>query len=285
MKKWEEMDLLEKKESYANYVVREIINSISGDYAVFRNEKKAEEWQRAYNPTTGISFNNLNSLVLDIKQAQGKYQENAWISLRDAEFLGASRDELKDIFENKNLPKAKISYIKTHELQPIFKLDENGQKIPLLDKNGNQRISQRTGEPLYEYEMLPQKTLDGKIKLRDDGQPFMKIATEKIAIEPTLVTEYLFNISEFKTLDRSRLKPINEDLKFNHIMRDNNEISEERKQVGFPALENNADLNKTIKYQIKSYLFAQNSERDFNPQNTQENNQKQDFKKQKSRSR
>lgn len=268
-----------------NGLVREIINSISGDYAVFRKDKKAEEWQRAYNPTTGISFNNLNSLVLDIKQAQGEYQENAWISLRDAEFLGASRDEPKDIFENKNLPKAKISYIKTHELQPIFKLDGNGQKIPLLDKNGNQRVSQRTGELLYEYEMVPQKTLDGKIKLRDDGQPFMKIATEKIAIEPTLVTEYLFNISEFKTIDRSRLKPINEDLKFNHIMRDSKELAEERKQVGFPALENNADLNKTIKYQIKSYLFAQNSERDFNPQNTQENNQKQDFKKQKSRSR
>ncbi|RDU74368.1 hypothetical protein CQA57_01255 [Helicobacter anseris] len=263
MKTWETMTLEEKKNSYAEYISFEIVQSIAKDRAPFKKDKSKEEWQRAYNPSNGIPYNDLNSLILNIKQQEGNYKNNAWISLNDAAFLGAQKEELDSIFQNKNIVKAKISYIKTHKLEPIFKLDENGEKIPLLDENGKQRYSEKTGEMLFEYQTEVQKDQNGNIKLKENGEPFTKISTQKVAITPTLVTEHLFNIEEFATINKERLKPLNEELKFKNILKNNPQTPDEKKLPTYTLLEENRLLYPDTLKQVKNYLYAQNLEKDF----------------------
>ncbi|MDP2539828.1 ArdC-like ssDNA-binding domain-containing protein, partial [Helicobacter sp. faydin-H76] len=146
-KKWEDYTLAEKKESYLRLVVKEIAEAIKNDYAPFT--KEAKNLPRAYNGSNGLPYTNLNSLMLDIKQKQYGYEDNVWISLNDAKFLKATKEEIDSIFNNKNIPKAQVSYIKTFEIEFVYKLDKDGNKIPLLDENGNQRMNQN-GKPLFE---------------------------------------------------------------------------------------------------------------------------------------
>lgn len=266
--KWNEMNLEQKKKTFAKHIGFEIIQAISKERAPFLEERDFEG-KRAFNPSNGIAFNNLNSLMLDIKQKEGGYPTNRWISLQDAKFLGADQNEIQRIYANaqtkdnpQGILRAQISYIKESELRYVKKLDENGNLIPLLDKNGEQRFS-KNGEPLFENEKVVQKDRNGNIKYKDDGEPFMDFKTERVKIDPILVVESLFNIDEFKTIDHSKLKEMNQDTAFRHITKhkqdfDNsksNLILEDLKGVIYP---------ETLKT-IANYLYTQNTNGKFYP--------------------
>lgn len=263
MKNWAEINNEKRKEDYAEYIAYEINKSIKENRAIFRQDKKMDDWQRAYNPATGIPFSNLNSLILDTKQLEGKYKENAWISLEDARFLGVKEEEINTIKNNKTIPKALYTYIKTHELEYIHKLDDNGNKIPLLDDKGHQRTSPYTGELLYEYSMIPQRDLEGNINYKKNGEPFMAFETKRVEINPTLIVKSLYNVSEFKTLDFSRLKPLNQELKKDHFFKHSNNIPREKQIPSIALLEEYRVLKPDILKEIKSYFYAQNLEKNF----------------------
>ena len=267
---WNEMNLEQKKKTYAKHIGYEIVQSISKDRAPFLEQRDFSEQERAFNPTNGIAYNNLNSLILDIKQKEGNYQSNQWISLQDAKFLGADQKEIDQIYSNayrkdnpQGIPRAQISYIKESELRYVKKCDKNGNPIPLLDENGNQRVSSKSGELLFEYEMVPQKNQNGEIRYKENGEPFMDFKKERVKIDPVLVVESLFNIDEFKTIDKNKLKPINKDTIFRHITKHkdgfdhskSNLILEDLRGIVYP---------ETLKT-IANYLYTQNALGKFEP--------------------
>ncbi|EFX43680.1 hypothetical protein HSUHS1_0003 [Helicobacter suis HS1] len=146
---------------------------------------------RAYNTYSGSAYSGLNALILDAKQQEGNYTSNAWISLEEAQHLGADSRELEFIHNNTessqnpqgSIKKASISYIKTHEIQSVQKKDANGNPIPVLDANGNQ-LHDRYGTYLFEMEKV------------------------RVEIPPKLEIKHLYNIECFKSLDQTRLKPL-----------------------------------------------------------------------------
>lgn len=258
-KKWEEYTIDEKKESYLKLMTKEIAEAIKNNYAPFAQE--AQNISRAYNGSNGLPYTNLNSLMLDIKQKQYGYEDNVWLSLKDARFLKASDKEIDSIFENKDIPKAQISYIKTFEIEMVYKRDKDGNKIPLLDENNNQRMS-KNNEPLYEFALQPQLDKDGNPKLNPKtNQPYMKYATKKIPIEPTLETRILYNIEEFKTIDKKRLKPLNEEQEYKNFIRHQKDI--DNPPLIFQDIEKNL-RNHTIE-EIIAYLTAQNNKTSYIP--------------------
>ena len=180
----------QQREAIATNAVATIAKSIKEQYAPFFKHHSADSFQRAYNPSTGNSFEGLNSLMLDIKQAEKKYPSNEWISLSDAKFLGAKFEEINAIKENWQDKAVKIQYIQKNEYVNVLKKDEQGKPIPLFDKDNNQRIG-KNGEPLYQFEMITQKT----------NEPYLKIKTELVPLkEPKLQAELMYNIAEFPSL-------------------------------------------------------------------------------------
>lgn len=270
MSSWDQKNLQEKKETFAKHVGYELVQSIIDERAPFLESRDfSTSENRAFNPTNGIAYNNLNSLMLDIKQKQGNYQKNQWISLNDARFLGASDEEIKEIYENaqrkdnpNGIVRAQISYIKTSELQYVKKLDENGNFIPLLDEDGKQKVSSK-GELLFENEKVPQLDANNNVKYKENGEPFMDFKTQRVEIAPTLVVESLFNIDEFKTIDKKRLKELNPKTEFRHITKhkdgfdpsNSNLILEDLKGIVYP---------ETIKT-IANYLYTQNAKGHYTP--------------------
>ena len=57
-------------------VVATIASSIKNQHAPFMRDIKAQNFERAFNPTNGNSWEGLNSLMLDIKKAEKKYPSN-----------------------------------------------------------------------------------------------------------------------------------------------------------------------------------------------------------------
>lgn len=273
-KEWNERTLEEKKESFRNHIGYEITQAIVKKTAPFLEERNFENADlRAYNPSNGIAYNNLNSLMLDIKQKEGNYKSNAWISLSDAKFLGANEKEIEFIRANtqsQNNPngilRARISYIKESELKYVKKLDENGQLIPLLDENGQQKIS-KYGELLFENETTPQLDEKGNVKFKDDGTPFMDFKTERVEIEPTLVVESLYNIENFKTINPERLKPLNEKTVYRHITKHKEDFDKTKSNLILEDLQK-VIYPETIKT-ISKYFYAQNLKGKYTPSITQ----------------
>ncbi|PAF50479.1 ArdC-like ssDNA-binding domain-containing protein [Helicobacter sp. 13S00477-4] len=260
-KKWEEFTLAEKKESYLKYVIKEISQSIKGKYAPFTEESQI--LQKAYNASNGLPYTNLNSLILDIKQKEHNYKENAWITLKDARFLGAENQEINEIFKNKDIPKAQISYIKTFEINFIDKLDKFGNKIPLSDINGNPKLD-KNGNHLYQKELEPQRDKAGNIKVNPKtNEPYMKYKTQKTIIEPTLETQILYNISEFKTLDKKRIKSLNQDQEYKNFIRHKQDFDSTKSNLIFQDIE--ANLYPQTASQILTYLKAQNNNTSYTP--------------------
>ncbi|GAA7759455.1 hypothetical protein JP0169_04920 [Helicobacter pylori] len=86
--------------------------------------------------------------------------------------------------------------------------DEQGNFIPVLDKEGNARRNAK-GEIIYENEKVPQRDKLGNIKYMQDGKtPFYEFKKEKIDIEPTLEIKNLYNVNIFQTLDKTKLKEL-----------------------------------------------------------------------------
>ncbi|RKV18249.1 ArdC family protein [Helicobacter pylori] len=185
MKAWNEMDIKEQKEVFARFLASEIAKSLESGLEFKPNN-------RAYNGNAGNAYNGLNSLILDAKQHENSYESNVWVGLDDALKLGANPKEVEHIKNNtksKNNPngfydKASIAYIRDYEMRYVKARDEQGNLIPLKDKEGN-------------------------IKYMQDGKtPFYEFKKEKIDIEPTLEIKNLYNVNVFQTLDKTKLKEL-----------------------------------------------------------------------------
>ncbi|GAA9745944.1 hypothetical protein VN0142_14950 [Helicobacter pylori] len=185
MKTWNEMDIKEQKELFVKFLASEIAQSLDAGL-----EFKANN--RAYNGNVGNAYNGLNALILDAKQHENGYESNVWVGLDDALKLGANPKEVEHIKNNtksKNNPngfydKASIAYIRDYEMRYVKARDEQGNLIPLKDKEGN-------------------------IKYMQDGKtPFYEFKKEKIDIEPTLEIKNLYNVNVFQTLDKTKLKEL-----------------------------------------------------------------------------
>ncbi|MBM0597309.1 DUF1738 domain-containing protein [Helicobacter pylori] len=185
MKAWNEMDIKEQKEVFARFLASEIAKSLESGLEFKPNN-------RAYNGNAGNAYNGLNSLILDAKQHENGYESNVWVGLDDALKLGANPKEVEHIKNNtksKNNPngfydKASIAYIRDYEMRYVKARDEQGNLIPLKDKEGN-------------------------IKYMQDGKtPFYEFKKEKIDIEPTLEIKNLYNVNVFQTLDKTKLKEL-----------------------------------------------------------------------------
>ncbi|MFP6089402.1 ArdC-like ssDNA-binding domain-containing protein [Helicobacter pylori] len=185
MKAWNEMDIKEQKELFVKFLASEIAQSLDAGL-----EFKANN--RAYNGNVGNAYNGLNALILDAKQHENGYESNVWVGLDDALRLGANPKEvefIKNNIKSKNNPngfydKASIAYIRDYETRYVKARDEQGNLIPLKDKEGN-------------------------IKYMQDGKtPFYEFKKEKIDIEPTLEIKNLYNVNVFQTLDKTKLKEL-----------------------------------------------------------------------------
>ncbi|WP_104638078.1 ArdC-like ssDNA-binding domain-containing protein [Helicobacter bizzozeronii] len=185
MKSWDEISVAEQKAMFRDFLANEINTALEQGLAF-------KPHNRAYNAHSGSAYSGLNALILDAKQKEGNYTSNAWISLEEAQKLGADARELEFIHSNTQssqnpqgaIKKASISYVKTHEMQKVPKKDAQGNPIPLLDGNGNQRYN-RYGEYLFEMEEV------------------------RVEIPPRLEIKHLYNVECFKSIDRTHLKPLN----------------------------------------------------------------------------
>ncbi|MCQ2622633.1 DUF1738 domain-containing protein [Helicobacter pylori] len=209
MKAWNEMDIKEQKEVFARFLASEIAKSLESGLEFKPNN-------RAYNGNAGNAYNGLNSLILDAKQHKNGYESNVWVGLDDALKLGANPKEVEHIKNNtksKNNPngfydKASIAYIRDYEMRYVKARDEQGNLIPLKDKEGNLK-HYSNGEVIYENEKVPQRDKEGNIKYMQDGKtPFYEFKKEKIDIEPTLEIKNLYNVNVFQTLDKTKLKEL-----------------------------------------------------------------------------
>ncbi len=209
MKTWNEMDIKEQKELFIKFLASEIAQSLDAEL-----EFKANN--RAYNGNVGNAYNGLNALILDAKQHENGYESNVWVGLDDALKLGANPKEVEFIKNNtksKNnkegiYDKASIAYIRDYEMRYVKARDEQGNFIPVLDKEGNARRNAK-GEIIYENEKVPQRDKLGNIKYMQDGKtPFYEFKKEKIDIEPTLEIKNLYNVNIFQTLDKTKLKEL-----------------------------------------------------------------------------
>ncbi|MCQ2766890.1 DUF1738 domain-containing protein [Helicobacter pylori] len=209
MKTWNEMDIKEQKELFVKFLASEIAQSLDAGL-----EFKANN--RAYNGNVGNAYNGLNALILDAKQHENGYESNVWVGLDDALKLGANPKEVEFIKNNtksKNNPngfydKASIAYIRDYEMRYVKARDEQGNLIPLKDKEGNLK-HYSNGEVIYENEKVPQRDKLGNIKYMQDGKtPFYEFKKEKIDIEPTLEIKNLYNVNIFQTLDKTKLKEL-----------------------------------------------------------------------------
>lgn len=262
-KQWNERTLEEQKESILNQLQSEIISGIRNGNAPFFDKQNFATKERAYNPSNGIPYKNLNSLILDMKQKEGNYEKNQWISLSDAKFLGANEDELKRVYESKDIPKAKVYYVKTSEIRPIYELDDKGNKIPLLDEKGEQRVS-KFGELLFKCKMVEQKDNNGNVKLKDNGEPFMKFATERVEIKPTYETDFLYNVAEFKTINRDRLKSLDKKLEADY--RHTFKHKEQSMQSKFIVIDDlHQKIYPNVLSAIKDYMYKQNLKAEYHP--------------------
>ncbi|EJB88462.1 ArdC family protein [Helicobacter pylori] len=209
MKAWNEMDIKEQKEVFARFLASEIAKSLESGLEFKPNN-------RAYNGNAGNAYNGLNSLILDAKQHENGYESNVWVGLDDALKLGANPKEVEHIKNNtksKNNPngfydKASIAYIRDYEMHYVKARDEQGNLIPLKDKEGNLK-HYSNGEVIYENEKVPQRDKESNIKYMQDGKtPFYEFKKEKIDIEPTLEIKNLYNVNVFQTLDKTKLKEL-----------------------------------------------------------------------------
>ncbi|OOP77938.1 ArdC family protein [Helicobacter pylori] len=209
MKAWNEMDIKEQKEVFARFLASEIAKSLESGLEFKPNN-------RAYNGNAGNAYNGLNSLILDAKQHENGYESNVWVGLDDALKLGANPKEVEHIKNNtksKSNPngfydKASIAYIRDYEMRYVKARDEQGNLIPLKDKEGNLK-HYSNGEVIYENEKVPQRDKEGNIKYMQDGKtPFYEFKKEKIDIEPTLEIKNLYNVNVFQTLDKTKLKEL-----------------------------------------------------------------------------
>lgn len=215
-----------------------IAASIKSQKAPFLRHQNANDMSRAYNGATGMPFNGINSLLLDIKKAEMGYKNNQWITLQQAKMLGANEQEINAAKENWQKNAVSIHFVQKKEAVPVYSNE------PLLDKEGNQ-VVKKNGEPAF------------KFATDEKGN----VLYETKDIEPTLKRELLYNIENFPSIDRSRIKELNVEKEQKHIYR---HLKEQQAGVKSVILEDIAEkLTPVTKEQIETYFKAQNYKQDY----------------------
>ncbi|MDE7235264.1 MULTISPECIES: ArdC family protein [Helicobacter] len=215
-----------------------IAASIKSQKAPFLRHQNASDMSRAYNAATGMPFNGINSLLLDIKKAEMGYTSNQWVSLTQANMLGAAPQEIEAAKTNWQKNAVSTHFIQKKEVKPIYSNE------PLLDKEGNQ-VVKKNGEPAF------------KFATDEKGN----VLYETKDIEPTLKRELLYNIENFPSIDRSRIKELNVQKEYKHIYKHSKEQQAGVKSV---ILEDIAEkLTPVTKEQIETYFKAQNYKQDY----------------------
>lgn len=234
--------------SFKTNAIATIATSIKEQTAPFLRDKEVEQMPRAYNAATGMPISGLNALMLDIKKAQMKYEENAWINLTQAKIYGASDEDIAKTQENWQNNSVKIHYIQTKEKVPTF------SNKPLLDENGNQRLL-KDGSPAFEF-------------ARNENN---QVIYETKEITPILREERLYNIASFPSIDRNKLKELNREVERKHIYRhlkqaaDKNTNNTTTNGIKGVILEDIAQsLHPTTREQIETYFKAQNYGKAYN---------------------
>ncbi|TLD86480.1 DUF1738 domain-containing protein [Helicobacter sp. MIT 03-1614] len=218
--------------------VASIAASIKSQKAPFLRHQNASDMSRAYNAATGMPFNGINSLLLDIKKAEMGYTSNQWVSLTQANMLGAAPQEIEAAKTNWQKNAVSTHFIQKKEVKPIYSNE------PLLDKEGNQ-VVKKNGEPAF------------KFATDEKGN----VLYETKDIEPTLKRELLYNIENFPSIDRSRIKELNVQKEYKHIYKHSKEQQAGVKSV---ILEDIAEkLTPVTKEQIETYFKAQNYKQDY----------------------
>ncbi|AFI06510.1 ArdC-like ssDNA-binding domain-containing protein [Helicobacter cetorum] len=248
--------LEQQKEAFIDNLVIEIASAIKGGYAPFSQNQQAKS--HAHNALNGVAFNGLNDLILDIKQAQGNYSSSAWISLSDAKKLGADERELDFIFNDKSIPRAKIPIVKTKEEIPVFALDNQGNRIPYLDYQGNQRMDSN-GNPMFQFELEPILDKKGNLAINPQtNEPYYKIKTQTIDIEPVLEFKYLYNVDVFQSLDRNKIKPLNPNYDKRAMLFD------KENKIKSPIFQDlQSKLYEGVSQKIKDYIVAKNNGKNY----------------------
>ncbi|STP11738.1 Uncharacterised protein [Helicobacter cinaedi] len=85
------------RESITTNVVATIASSIKNQHAPFMRDIKAQNFERAFNPTNGNSWEGLNSLMLDIKKAEKNIQVMNGLQLKMPHFWVLQQRKLKQL--------------------------------------------------------------------------------------------------------------------------------------------------------------------------------------------
>lgn len=209
-----------------------IAMGIKNQTAPFLRHQEPENMARAYNGGTGASYSGINSLLLDLKKAEKGYKENIWINAIQAQRLGADEKEINNAKGNWKEDSVKIHYIQKYKTEPIV------TDKPLYDENGNQKLL-KDGSPAYEF-------------AKDE---YGNIKTETIKLEqPILRVDRLYNIENFPSIDRSKIKDLNPELEQRHIYR----ATQDKKGYGVILQDIGEKLTPVTKEQIEEYFKAQN---------------------------
>jgi len=244
-------------EGIKNNAIISIATSIKNQNAPFLKHQNVEDLQRAYNANTGASYSGINSLLLDIKKAEMGYETNQWVNTAQAKMLGATEEEINAAKSKWQENSLKIHYIQTKEKVPVF------SDKPLLDQDGNQRTL-KDGSPAFEY-------------ARDENG---KVLYETRDIEPVLKEERLYNIANFPSIKKERIKDLNPEIERMHIYQ-HSKKENAKKSMGV-ILQDIADkLHSITREQIETYFKAQNFKKDYDvPQALNERQKEQQATKQ-----
>lgn len=232
-KEWKDYTQEERIQSFNNYVEFNIRNAVNNNFKIWETPQKDNQKLRPYNALTGRFHEGINSIMLEIEAKKRGYSDSGWISREQGEKFGLTlKDDERGV---------KVAYLKRTELRPKFKLDENGQRLPLLDENGIQKINSK-GEKLYQFETEFQKDKDGKIKRDKNNNPYWQYKMEQVQLEkPVLETIYLYHTSQFVNLKKEQI--VKPNLK-------NNSTEIKRAII-------TANLYDKTKEEIKNYLESQ----------------------------
>lgn len=205
-KEWKDMSLAEQRESIKNQLSFEINKSIREGYSPLLKKQSKEQINDisniAYNGFSGNAYTGLNAILLDTKKAEHNYPSNTWLSAKQALALGVNLGEKFNRLNN--IPKVRLTYIQTLEVVPKYERDKEGNPIPLLDENGNQRVS-KNGVKMYKREVerdeegnpIPITSKDGEVVKNQSGETLYKFATETKELEKPIVGSIdVYNIRE-----------------------------------------------------------------------------------------
>ena len=178
-------------------------------------------------------------MLLEIKKSEMGYETNQWVNALQAQMLGASKEEIEAAKSKWQENSVKIHYIQTKERIPVY------SDRPLLDQDGNQRTL-KDGSPAFEY-------------ARDEND---KIKYETKDITPVLKEERLYNIANFPSIKKERIKDLNPEIERMHIYQ-HSKKENAKKSMGV-ILEDIADkLHPVTREQIEIYFKAQNFKKDY----------------------